>query len=103
MKPARTLLVRRILVSMLAAMAIRSAALAQGVPESAVVRLPVANDPTVSFRIWFRVGSQNDPPGKEGLAALTAAMLADASTKANRYEQILDRLFPLAGEYSASV
>ena len=29
------------------------------------------------FRIWFKVGSQNDPPGKEGLAAITAAMLAE--------------------------
>ncbi len=59
--------------------------------------------PIIALQTWFRVGSQNDPPGKEGLAALCAAMLADASTKANRYEQILDRLFPLAGRYSASV
>jgi zinc protease len=68
-----------------------------------VVRLPVADDPTISFRIWFEVGSQNDPPGKEGLAAITASMLAEGSTVANRYETILDRLFPLAGGYSASV
>ena len=64
--------------------------------------LPVPSDPTISFRLWFKVGSQDDPPGKEGLAAITAAMLTEASTKQNRYEAILDRLFPLAGGYSAS-
>ena len=68
---------------------------------SAPVLLPVANDPTVSFRLWFKVGAQNDPAGKEGLAALTAAMLTDASTRTHRYEQILDKLFPLASSYSA--
>ena len=68
----------------------------------APVLLPVANDPTVAFRLWFKVGAQNDPAGKEGLAALTAAMLTDASTQRHRYEQILDKLFPLASSYSAS-
>ncbi len=65
------------------------------------VLLPVADDPTISFRIWFKVGSQNDPPGKEGLAAITARMIGEASTQANDYETILDRLFPLAAGYSA--
>ena len=46
---------------------------------NAPVLLPVANDPTVSFRVWFKVGAQNDPAGKEGLAALTAEMLTDAT------------------------
>jgi zinc protease len=67
-----------------------------------LVLLPVKNDPTVSFRVWFKVGSQNDPVGKEGLAALTASMLTDASTKNNSYEQILDKLFPLASGYNTS-
>ena len=43
--------------------------------------LPVADDPTVSYRIMFNAGSQYDPPGKEGLAALTARMIAEGSTK----------------------
>jgi zinc protease len=67
------------------------------------VLLPVANDPTVCFRLWFKVGAQNDPAGKEGLAELTAAMLTDAATRKNSYEQILDRLFPLASGYGSSV
>ncbi|MSU48013.1 MAG: insulinase family protein [Opitutus sp.] len=70
---------------------------------SAPVLLPVANDPTVSFRLWFKVGAQNDPAGKAGLSAITAAMLTDAATRQHTYEQILDLLFPLASSYSASV
>ena len=66
------------------------------------ILLPVANDPTVSFRLWFKVGAQNDPAGKEGLAALTAAMLTEAATRTHRYDEILDKLFPLASAYGAT-
>lgn len=66
------------------------------------ILLPVPGDPTVAIRIWFKVGSQNDPVGKEGLAAITAAMLTEGSTKRNSYEQILDLLFPLASSISVS-
>ncbi len=72
------------------------------VPESNVVLLPVASDPTISFRLWFRVGSQQDPAGKEGLAALTAAMLTEASTEQDPYERILERLYPMAASYGSS-
>ena len=72
-------------------------------PPVECVLLPVANDPTISLRICFWVGSKSDPPGKEGLAALTAQMLTEGSTANHIYEEILDRLFPLAGGYAASV
>ncbi|HEX9657224.1 MAG TPA: pitrilysin family protein [Bacteroidota bacterium] len=72
------------------------------VSDDKTVLLTVPNDPTVSFRVWFKVGSQNDPPGKEGLANITASMLTDAATKQNSYEQILDKLYPLAASYNAS-
>ncbi|MFN0156781.1 MAG: M16 family metallopeptidase [Bacteroidota bacterium] len=75
---------------------------AQEKTQDNLILLPVQNDPTVSFRIWFKVGSQNDPAGKEGLAAITAAMVSDGSTKTNTYEQVLDKLFPLASGYSGS-
>jgi zinc protease len=67
------------------------------------VLLPVKNDPTVSFRLWFKTGSQDDPKGKEGLASITAAMVTDAATKTNSYEEILNKLFPLAASYNAAV
>lgn len=66
------------------------------------VLLPVPGDPTISFRLWFQVGSQNDPPGKEGLAALTASMLSEASTRQHRYDQILELLYPMAAGYSTT-
>lgn len=74
----------------------------ENVPADNLILLPVKNDPTVSFRIWFKVGSQDDPAGKDGLANLTASMLTDAATKSNSYEQILDKLYPLASNYNAS-
>ncbi len=78
---------------------------AEEAPEAAadVVLLPVAGDPTVSFSAWFKVGSQNDPPGKEGLAALTGSLLAEASTTTSSYEEILRKLYPLASSYQVRV
>lgn len=61
-----------------------------------MVLLPVKEDPTVSFRLWFRVGAQDDPAGKEGLAALTAAMLTRGATREHSYDQILEMLYPMA-------
>jgi zinc protease len=66
------------------------------------VLLPVAGDPTVSFSFTFAVGSQNDPPGREGLAALTAAMLVEGATERHSYDEILARLYPLATGYDVT-
>ena len=67
------------------------------------VLLPVADDPTITFTVAFKVGSQNDPAGKEGLAALTGALIESGSTLQNSYQQILDKLYPLASSYSVRV
>lgn len=67
-----------------------------------VVVLPVKNDPTVSVKLWFRAGSQNDPAGKEGLAYITSRLISEGATRNNTYEQILDKLFPLAASYNAA-
>ncbi len=73
------------------------------VSNSQFVLLPVKNDPTIAFRFVFLAGSENDPKGKEGLAAITASMLTDAATKVNAYEAVLEKLYPLAAGYSATV
>jgi zinc protease len=67
------------------------------------VLYPVDTDPTVSFRIWFNSGAQMDPPGKEGLACLTARMLTEAATSKNSYEDVLSKLYPMAASYESSV
>jgi zinc protease len=68
-----------------------------------VVLMSVPADPTVSFSLSFAVGSQDDPPGKEGLAFLTGEMLADAATQKRSLDQILEALYPLASSYNVRV
>jgi zinc protease len=68
-------------------------ALAAGGPK--VVALP-GSSPLVTFRFVFLTGAAEDPPAKEGAAALTAAMLAKGGTRELSYKQILDALFPMA-------
>lgn len=75
-------------------------------PESAAsdaVLLQVPDDPTVTFMVLFDVGSQDDPPGKEGLAALTASMLSEGATANNSWDAILQKLYPLASSYNLRV
>jgi zinc protease len=67
------------------------------------VVLPATQEPAVSVAAWFQVGSNDDPQGKEGLAWLTAQMLARAATQAHRYDEILTLLYPMAADYQISV
>lgn len=67
------------------------------------VVLAEPGSPFIAFDIWVRAGSQNDPEGKEGLAALTANLLADSGTEQDTYQQILEKLYPMATGYNASV
>ena len=57
---------------------------------------PSRTNPLVAIRLYFEVGSVLDPKGKEGLAALTAAMLAQGGSRARSYAEVLDVLYPLA-------
>ncbi len=74
-----------------------------GVGQEDSIQLPVPGDPTISFAVWFKVGSQNDPPGKGGLAYLTGQLIAEGATTANSYPEILEKLYPLAASYSVRV
>ncbi len=67
------------------------------------VLMPVAADPNVVFKLWFKTGSQDDPPGKQGLAALVGGLISEGGTKTQGYDQILKQLFPLAAGYGVSV
>jgi zinc protease len=71
--------------------------------DATVVLLNVPADPTISLSVQFAVGSQNDPPGKEGLAFLTAEMLVDAATEKRSLDEILAALYPLAASYDMRV
>ena len=63
---------------------------------------PALSTPLVSLRFLFRAGSQDDPSGKEGLAALTAAMVAEGGTKEWTYEQLLAKFYPMAASLSGA-
>jgi zinc protease len=56
--------------------------------------------PLITFRILFMTGSAADPKGKEGLASLTAAMLAQGGSRNLSYDQIIDQMYPLATSFS---
>lgn len=67
-----------------------------------MVLLSVKSDPTITFRIWFKVGSQDDPKGKEGLAYLTSRLITEGGTEKLSYEQVIEELFPIAASISVS-
>jgi zinc protease len=59
--------------------------------------------PQLRIKLLFDVGSAYDPQGKEGLAALTAAMIAEAGSRSLRIDEINQALFPIAGAFVAQV
>ncbi len=65
--------------------------------------------PITAIHINFRVGSADDPAGKEGIAAITAAMVREGGVKkfkgqkAQTRAEIEEYLYPLAGELGVTV
>lgn len=56
--------------------------------------------PQIRFKLLFAAGSAHDPKGKEGLAALTAAMIASSGSTERKIDEVNKALFPLAGSFS---
>src|SRR5213592_1547085 len=63
------------------------------------VLLP-GSSPLVSFRILFGLGSAMDPKGKEGVAALTAALISGGGTHNLTYSEIIEDMFPMATSFT---
>ncbi len=59
--------------------------------------------PQIRFKLLFAAGSAHDPKGKEGLAELTAAMVASAGSTERKIDEVTKALFPLAGSFSEQV
>src|SRR5258706_12284472 len=66
--------------------------------ETNTVLLP-NRSPLVTFRILFMTGSAYDPRGKEGLASLTAAMLADGGSRSKTFSEITNAMYPMATSF----
>lgn len=60
--------------------------------------LKIEDSPIVSFRIQFKVGSLNEPRGKEGLNLLTARLIAEGGYGDVTYKEMLKKLYPIAGK-----
>ena len=75
---------------------------AQETAKMETVLLP-SSSPLVSFRILFQVGSTSDPQGKEGVAALTAAMISGGGTRKLSYSEIVQAMYPMATRFSSQV
>ncbi|MDQ3672861.1 MAG: insulinase family protein, partial [Gemmatimonadota bacterium] len=59
--------------------------------------------PQVAMKLVFNAGSVYDPPGKEGLAALSAAMIAGAGSRDLTISEIQQLLYPMAGSFTGGV
>jgi zinc protease len=59
--------------------------------------------PQLNVKLLFTVGSADDPEGKEGLATLSAAMIANAGSRQHTYTEITRALYPMAGGFSGQV
>lgn len=59
--------------------------------------------PLLRFKLLFNIGSSNDFTSKEGIAALTASMITDASSSLMSTEEINRALLPLAGSFDSQV
>ncbi len=70
----------------------------QGTESVRAVTLPASQTPAVTLRIAFRAGAADDPPGREGLTALAARLMAEGGTQALGAYELKQALFPWAAE-----
>lgn len=101
-------MILRLLLTLLAGFTV----LAQDTPETAAppsepreipALLQPSSSPLVTFRILFNTGSAYDPKGQEGVAALTAAMLAEGGSRRLTFAQIIERMYPMATDFNWQV
>lgn len=57
--------------------------------------------PLLNIKLQFKVGSAQDPAGKEGLAYLAASMISDAGSQPYRYDELQKALFPMAAGFGS--
>ena len=69
----------------------------------AFVTRPSSRSSLVDVAFLVRTGAAHDPPGKKGLATLTAAMLTDGGSEAKSIEQINAAMYPIASGFEAQV
>jgi zinc protease len=68
-----------------------------------LVAQPSASSPLVDVSILVHSGAAMDPPGKKGLAALTAAMITDGGSEALTIQEINSAMYPIAAGFNAQI
>ena len=99
-KPAITALAG---IFTLGVMAMMISCRAKNPNELATEILPLEGNPLIELKVLLRVGSANDPTGKEGLAYLTFNLLANGGSRTRTYEEITRAFYPMAAEVSLRV
>jgi zinc protease len=70
-------------------------------------RIPVleqrSQSPLIDVALIFHSGAAFDPPGKKGLAWLTAQMIANGGSARRSYAELQQAFYPLASGFSAQV
>ena len=75
----------------------------QELREIRVIEQPSSQAPLVDVAYIFSAGAADDPPGKKGLAALTALMLTDAGSASRSIDEINSTLYPMAAGFRSQV
>jgi zinc protease len=83
--------------------ALAAAAQAIDPADFALVERRSESSPLVNVSFVFRAGAALDPPGKKGLAQLTAMMVADGGSAARPIDEIRDAMYPMAAGFGARV
>lgn len=76
---------------------------ATSAPADANVLVQRSATPQIVMKLLFESGSAMDPPGKEGLAELSARMITAAGSKHHTLDEIGRLLYPIAGDFRAQV
>ena len=65
--------------------------------------IEASDSPIINFRILFLTGAAHDPAGQEGVASLTAALLAKGGSKSLAYDEIVRKMYPIATSFEWQV
>ncbi len=74
----------------------------EAVPVS-VIAQPSVSSPLVDVAVLVHAGAAMDPPGKKGLAALTAAMLTDGGSARWSIQEINAAMYPIASGFESHI
>ena len=81
----------------------RVAAQARSATPAFAVEELKGDSPLVAVNLLFATGAMADPPGKKGLAQLTAGLITDGATQARSYRELSDAYYPLAAGINEQV